>query len=135
MKNMKKKILSLNLSVTLHHTVSGAVWFLYGILSSFQGLSAKILSAIIIVAGILCTLITFFRKTEPEDEMAKYNLAKAHRFALSNLLLIMIVIEIVQLFSNQKVELSYERTFPFLFGIGQLFIGAGFAFYEKAGSE
>ena len=59
---------------------------LYGILSLFHNLATSILLAIILLVGIVCILITFWRKREAEDEMAKYNLAKAHRLALSKVL-------------------------------------------------
>ena len=135
---MKKKILPLNLAITLEYTVSGIVWLLYGILSLFHNLATSILLVIILLVGIVCTLITFWRKKEAEDEMAKYNLAKAHRLALSKVLASMAVIQIVLVFSDlfgHKIELSYNSVFPFLFGLGLFFIGTGFALYEKVGSE
>ena len=130
---MNSKVLSLEKSILIRHTLNGVIWLIAGTLEFINYKPVKVIGGIVLVIAATYTIIFNFRKTDIEDEMAELHLGKAYKFTLIFLLLLMSIIYIVAQVLESKVVISYISVFPFIFGISQILVGVLFYLYEKVG--
>lgn len=130
---MNNKVLSLEKSILIRYTFNGIMWLIVGVLQFINYKPVEVIGGIVLVIAATYTMIFNFRKTDIEDEMAELHLGKAHKFSLSFLFLLMIIIYIVAQVLESKVVISYISVFPFIFGISQILVGLLFYLYEKVG--
>lgn len=126
-----KKELSLTQHYTVQYIMNGVFWLLYSIFDLPDNKPLNIIGACFLTLGCICSLITLFKKYEPDDEMSLEHIQHAKAISFDIIMSGIMVLGIIAI--TVKSMPTFEQLYGFIFAASQILPGLLFLHYEKEG--
>lgn len=133
----RNSVLSFAAQIKLNHTIHGALWIAAGVFGLFDNLVCLILSTIMLISALTCTISSLVHKREQSDEMAEANIDKAEAITLdaAHCILLFTAITVTCIPNEALTALDWNSVLPnglfILLGLLDVITGITFKHLEE----